>query len=365
MRRGILLVGMVLCLVGVSAWADDEVLVRSKEKPLSGIVKSESSRGVELTGTKGLIQAENILDIRYEVTPIDVRLNLYRAALQSEKDYYDPDPKKDAKRKTFLADAIKKYAETNTKVKEKFAKRHAQYKVAALTARQALDDGTDLDPAINLLSEFKTNHENSWQITSCLLLLGNLQTQAKHYKEAEQTYLDLAKADVVPQTQHEAELLAALVSAKAGKAQAALDKLQKLEATAAKDSVFHGRIKIAQAECLAAAKKESDALALLNQVAKNTNDNVLKALAYNTLGVCHFQAERLKEARWDFLWVDVVYNQDKEEHAKALYYLARIFDKLDEKDRAQECRQTLLGERAFRGMEWQRLAAKEAPKAGN
>src|SRR5262249_54759497 len=143
----------------------------------------------------------------------------------------------------------------------------------------------------------------------------------------------------------------------------ALKRVQALAAKLPKDSKFQGRAKVAEAECLAAAKKDAPAIALLRQVIKEANDKNVKALAYNTLGQCLYNGEHLKEARWEFLWVDVVYNQDKAEHAKALYYLAKIFDKLDEKDRAQECRDALVSERAFAGMEWQRQALKEA-KAG-
>ncbi len=97
----------------------------------------------------------------------------------------------------------------------------------------------------------------------------------------------------------------------------------------------------------------------MQQVNKETTDKNLKASAYNALGVSYYSGEQLKEARWEFLWVDVVYNQDKAEHAKALYYLYKIFDKLDEKERAQECREAL-SDRAFTGLEWQRLLLKEA-----
>ncbi len=94
-------------------------------------------------------------------------------------------------------------------------------------------------------------------------------------------------------------------------------------------------------------------------MAGETTDKDLKALAYNALGSYYYGKDQLKEARWEFLWVDVVYNQDQTEHAQALYYLFKIFDKLDQKDRAQECREALLGDRAFIGMEWQRLARNE------
>jgi tetratricopeptide (TPR) repeat protein len=240
-----------------------------------------------------------------------------------------------------------------------------EYKLAVLTARQAMDENTDLEPAIKRLSDFKAKHVNSWQITACLQLLGRLQTETKQYKDAEQTYLELAQADVPEDVKHEAELLAAQVSARAGKHELALKKVQALEAKLPKDSKYQGRAKVAEAECLLAGKKDAAAITMLRQLAKETADKNLKALAYNALGQCYYNAEQLKEARWEFLWVDVVYNQDKIEHAKALYYLSRIFDKLDEKERAQECREALITDRAFVGMEWQRLALKEATKGGN
>ena len=59
--------------------------------------------------------------------------------------------------------------------------------------------------------------------------------------------------------------------------------------------------------------------------------------------------------------MDVVYNEDKHEHAKALYYLSKLFVEVkNDPVRAQECRDRLLG-KEFLGQEFQMLAAKEKP----
>src|SRR5207237_4425681 len=107
----------------------------------------------------------------------------------------------------------------------------------------------------------------------------------------------------------------------AGKHEAALQKLQALAAKLSKDTKFIGRVKIAEAECLVAAKKHTEAIALLRQLITESTDKNLKALAHNSLGLTYYNAEQAKDALWEFLWVDMVYNQDKAEHAKALYYL--------------------------------------------
>ena len=108
------------------------------------------------------------------------------------------------------------------------------------------------------------------------------------------------------------------------------------------------------------AKEYDGALKILSQAAKETSDKDLKALIYNAKGVCLYEKNDFKAARWEFLWVDVVYNHAKNEHAKALYYLSKIFNELGEPERAQECREQLLNDRAFTGSEWRARAQKEA-----
>ncbi|MCI0381083.1 MAG: tetratricopeptide repeat protein [Gemmataceae bacterium] len=361
-RRVFVLAALTMVALVAFLDANDEVYIRNKEKPIKGPIAKESARGVELKTVKEPIAAEDIAEIVYDITPVTLLVGTYRPAVTAEKNYYDPDPKKEANRAAYLVEAQKKYAETLAKVQEKGAKRHIEYKIAALTARQAQDEGGDPDPALQKLIDFKSKHPNSWQLANCLRLLARLQMDQKQFKEAEATYLELAAADVSDDVKQEAELLAAQVALRAGKADVALKNLQKLMAKLPKDSKYQVRAKIAEAESLSATKKNPEAVKLLRKVLADTSDKAIKAAAYNALGACYLSTDQLKEARWEFLWVDVVYNQDKDEHARALYHLAQIFDKLGEAERAAECREQLAGDRAFLGNEYQRRAQREAPK---
>jgi len=58
-------------------------------------------------------------------------------------------------------------------------------------------------------------------------------------------------------------------------------------------------------------------------------------VAYNSLGDCYRLNGRPKEALWPYLWVDVIYHQDKQEHAKAIAQLAKLFDEQGDKARAK------------------------------
>jgi len=343
-------------MLAPAAWGQQTIHLRSAEKPLKGIIKEESPRGVIVTGVKQRIPPEDIVDIEYEIDPLSARLEHYRPARAAENKA--DDPAQEANRKDNLALAIQKYEATHKALKpgQTSAARQLEFKIATLLAAQEAEDGSPTDSAIAKLKDFKTRHPNSWQISKSLRLLGDLLLLQKQYDEAEQVYKELAQADVADATREDAELQAAQVSLRAGKYAEAQGKLQTLITKLPRGSSSAVRARIAQAECLSASKKSEEARKLLNQVLTETKDRNLKAAAYNALGESFVQAKAFKEARWEFLWVDVVYNQDKAQHAKALYYLWFIFDQLNEPERAQECRETLLNDRQFAGSEYQRRA---------
>ena len=71
------------------------------------------------------------------------------------------------------------------------------------------------------------------------------------------------------------------------------------------------------------------------------------------------------KAFWEYLWVEVHYNQDREEVSKALYYLSKLFAAV-RKDpvRAKECLERLSDEKQFGGLEYHRKALAEKSAGG-
>lgn len=346
-----------VALSGLAVRAEDDVFVRGKEKPVKGVVATESAKGVSVKGA-GTIAAETIDDIVYEVTPVQTRIASYRPATIFEKESLDPT--KEAKRKANLEEALKKYQDAAGKVEQPFAKRHCEYKIAVLLARQAAEDGAEAAPAIDALKKFKSKHADSWQIGACLQLLGRMQLDAKDFDGAKVTFGELAQANVPDDVKQEAQLQVIKVSIREGKmpeAKSALDTFIKNTPAGGKHAV---KARVVQGELQVFAKDYDGALKILTQAAKETSDRELKALIYNAKGVCLFEKTDFKAARWEFLWVDVVYNQSKNEHAKALYYLAKVFDQLGDPEKSQECREQLLNDRAFAGSEWRARAQKES-----
>src|SRR2546422_1023158 len=81
------------------------------------------------------------------------------------------------------------------------------------------------------------------------------------------------------------------------------------------------------------AGKLDEAVRQLEALIAKTADAELKGLAYNALGDIYRANSRPKDALWDYLWVDVIYHQDKREHARAMEQLAKLFDELGDKAR--------------------------------
>jgi tetratricopeptide (TPR) repeat protein len=363
----LVLVGLVALLSGPAAWAQDVVFTKdNKDKGIKGKVEAESTRGVKISSLKTLIPAEDIMDVTYEVLPIDTRLNAYRPAVEADRQVAAAT--KERTRKASLEAALKKYQEALAGLApgQTFPQRNIEFRIAYLQALKARDDPKDTaarGTAVTQLKAFKAKYPTGWQIGRALQTLAELQVEQKAFTEAEQTYRELAAANVDAAIKEQAELLAATVPLRAGKYADAVQNLSALIAKLPAGSRQRQRAQVALGEAWTGAKKPADARAVLKKVIDQTTDPDLKAMAYNALGYCSFAGEQYQEARWDFLWVDVVYNQDRAEHAKALYYLWRTFERLNEPERARECLETLLGDQRFNGTEYQRRAQQEKGKA--
>jgi len=360
MVRNVIALGLALGIAGIAAAQQDIVTVRSREKPISGNIKSESPKGIVLA--KGTmmenIATDDIVDIFYDLPlSLDLKFQTYQGARTAERDSLDPS--KGEKLKTNLLSAIDKYKEAYGKAKDIAARRHMQYKIAALGARLATETGSPADEAIAALKEFKTKYPAAWQIAPAMHTLAQMHLGRGEFDEAAQVYDEMATLDLSADDQLEAQIQSAAVTLRAKKPDQALKKLQGLVSKLPKGSRNAVRAQVAIGECMAAQGKADEAIGMLRGIIKGTSDKGIKAAAYNALGESFMKKELYKEARWEFLWVDVVYNQDRTEHARALYNLSKTFDALGEGDRALECRELLASDRLFAGLEEQRRAQKE------
>jgi tetratricopeptide (TPR) repeat protein len=368
MMNRLLFRSLALVLVlGLAAHADT-IIVKGRDKPLEGTVKSEDAKNVVVTPLKKkvdeTIPSVDIVDIVYEnVSPIALTIKggAYRLAKDAEK---EADTEDAAKRKTSLTVALVNYTKTLKEMKrdtqaQKYAARHLEFKVAVLSLNLATDT-TSTDRAVAKLQAFKTSFPSSWQINQVMPMIAQLQMDSKDWAEAAKTFQEMSEMEVFsPAVRRDAELMVVTVAVRAKDIDLANKRLDVLAKKAGKDPLFVSRVNMARSEVLIAVNKFKEAIPLLQGVINDNNDKQTKALAHNALGECYYKAERYNEALWEFLWVDTVFNQDRNQHAKALFYLWKTFQKLpNNEERAQECRDTLISDRQFAGTEYQREALK-------
>jgi tetratricopeptide (TPR) repeat protein len=308
------------------------------------------------------IPAADVIDVGYDRSVGSLGLLAYRRATNHEHNLDSPKLDPGSRQREFES-ALDAYREVLGQVKEPAVRRHVQFCIGRLLVRRAEDDPKQVGPAIEALQKFVKDYRDGWQLTQAVRLLGQLQEGQGDYAGAEKTYEDLAKqGGVARETREECDLLVARMLLRNHKPALAQERLEKLVKALAPTDPEANKAQVYLAQCQVEAGKLNEAEAKLKAMLAGSLDASAKGLVYNALGDVARQRNKPEDAFWNYLWVDVVYNQDRHEQAKALYYLSKLFVQVkNDPVRALQCRQRLL-DKDFLGMEYQKLAAKEKPE---
>jgi hypothetical protein len=337
--------------------------VKKKEDKVTAAITQETPAKVvyKTSGNKTYeIPATDVLDIVY-----DVRAGSrpdYRKALSNDEDVDKPGTEEQhAKAFKAALDGYKEIAPEFNPKDNPTGYRHLQFRLARLLARRSEEDPAQLDPAIKALNAFLKDHSDGWQIGQAGQLLGRLQEGNGDFAGAQKTYETMAKNTELPKEMRlDFEMLEVRGLLRINKHAQAEEKLKKMAVSLGPNDPNAVKLQVYLAECQVVAKKYEGAEAKLKSVLAGDADPMIKALAATTLGDYYRETGKLEDAFWQYLWVDIVYNQDKHEQAKALYYLSKLFDQVKgDAARAVACRERLLKDKEFSGLEYQKLAVKE------
>jgi hypothetical protein len=188
----------------------------------------------------------------------------------------------------------------------------------------------------------------SWEVWPALRSAARLYLELGDYAKAATALSELASVTGLPaDLRYEAKLAAAEAQIRAGQGLSAEGLLNQLGAD--KSFPASGPLRERLTVLTAAAKlprgegeKPTAAqLAALEKAVNAAKDPTAKAVGYNFLGDGKRAVGRTRDAMWDYLWVDVVYNQDKDEHLLADQQLVALFERMNDKDRAEQFRDKL------------------------
>jgi tetratricopeptide (TPR) repeat protein len=333
-----------------------------KEEEHRGKIEAESPAGLTVRVKEAKddvvkkVAAADVTQVIYGGTGVD-RLTYRGPFGKLDRAAKEPDK---ARREKGLAEALDGFAKLEQQVGGvPNAKRYIQYKVAEVTAQQAQDDPTKVEPAIKLLSEFKAAHANAWTIVPALKTLARLQEDSGKTDDARKTYEELADLpDIPPAVKQESAVLVGRLLLRGGQY---ADAERRLKSLASAMSAADAQLPFVKAYLVESrlGRGQLDGVPKdLAEVIKSSGDARLRGVAHNLLGDYYLKKGQQDEAFWHYLRVDAMYNEDAEEHAKALFQLATLFDKV-KKDplRGKECAARLMEPR-FAGTPYpRRLAA--------
>jgi hypothetical protein len=368
------LLGSLAVFFGQDARAQDKVRYfdRKTQKNVekTGSVSEESPAGItfKATGeTKAVtISAGDITDVDYAVKDGEkygrLEWNSPNNFLRNARAATTP-----AKRRDLLEKALADYRTLVPLVKDdKKLTRHVQFGIAEVLAMQADADPKQLDAAVEAARKFKADYGDGWQMVKATKLLVRLLEQKGDEAGVQAAYAELADNEAAPkEVRQEFGMLAVRNLIRKNKHAEAATKARAIQQAMAPGDPQAPKLKVYLAACDVSAGKYDGVEKELNTVLDSGADSDVKALARNTLGD-YFRAKGDGEkAFWEYLWVDVHYNQDREELARALYNLSKLFAEVrQDKVRAKECLERLCDEKQFGGLEYHRKALAEKSAAG-
>lgn len=360
-------------VVSLPVWAKDDIVYyretgKKKDEKIEGKIEQESPAGIKVKPIKGELQ---------DISALQIAQIEYGAAVESGTgvsavEFRSPDNKlfraleetRPDKRTELLRAALEGYQSLDSKEQMRRlvpVHRYLQFRIGQTLYYLARDDAGRRDAAVAALNQYKSNFADGWEIVPALQLLASLQEDKGDIEAAAQTFAALAALPgISPRMKLEGQLKSARLLMAARKFADAETQLNQAASALSTNDPQRATVEVYLIQSRIAQKGKLDGIdTKLHQVLRTVKDGKLRAAAHNSLGDYYRAKNDLTQAFWEYCKVDMLYNQDKEEHAKALYYLSQLFvNPRNDRLRADEALERLKSPQ-FEGTLYQRQAKSE------
>lgn len=232
--------------------------------------------------------------------------------------------------------------------------RYLEFKVAYVSGRAA-DDAKEnewkdkAEAAEKLLNAFliASNYTGGWEVWPAGKMRARLTLELDRPADGVTTWSKLSKsADVPADLQREAAFEEIDYLIRARQLPVATQQIAALRpgvTGAAKErlALYEAAIKCAETAGPDNPMPITQVVKPLQDLVDATKDPAVKAVGHNLLGEVCLLAEKPREAMWNYLWVEVVYNHDRDEVVKAMTRLVKSFEAQGDADRAATYRDKL------------------------
>lgn len=327
MKRITILTGLlaVLCASSDSAWAD-KLNRKSDSKPLNGDVTAATKDQVTIKDGIGKIttvETNDVVSVEWANGP-----STFPLGLGAEKG-----GKFDAAMENYTT-ALK-----DTKAKGNILA-DIEFSVARTLAKQGMGgDRAKLDEGAKKLDAFLKARADHYRYYEAAILLGDVLTSKEDYEGANKAYERLAAAKW-PDYKMAAKLAAgrvAVVKKDFAGALSIYEEVSNSKADSPAEIARKNQAVVGKASVLVAQQKHEDALKVVNAALETLNPDEPEAMAeaYVLQGDCLQAQSKVKEAILAYLHVPVLFENQRDMHARALFNLAQLWAKVDQPDRAE------------------------------
>jgi tetratricopeptide (TPR) repeat protein len=346
MKRSALIIGLVSSLL--LAWTadvrgQDKVIYldrkTGKEDSVQGVIQTETPAGITIKVGMNtqLIPALDVREVDYK-PPESVKGFQYKVPFGLEK---EAQKKKDVQdRLKGLMDAQGEFDKLAKLLGDKpIALRYIQFRSALVQVQIARMDPTKRDAAIDAIKTFCAEQSTGWETVPSAKLLAQMQEEKGDILAAKETYNKLRLVPGVPKdTVLECTILVSNLLLRAKKYDEAEKTLNDAKALMPEDDPQRPLIVVHLCDAQLKQHKTQDVEKQLQTAINATSEANIRAVAHNTLGDYYRETKQDEEAFWQYLRVEALYPEDREEHARALYWLSKLFESVKkDKGKAQEC----------------------------
>ncbi len=235
---------------------------------------------------------------------------------------------------------------------------YAFYRALAL-GRIALSGGGDKQAAAAAMLNFVKAAPSSFHFLEAAELLGDLAVSQGDYAGAARYYSAITAKSPWPDFKMRGGVLegrALLAQKKYTEAQTKFDAVAATNVDTPAAMMQKQVAEVGKAVCMAELGQPDPAIVILDKIVADNDPSEAKELfgrTYNALGRCHLKAKRDKDALLAFLRVDLLFNNNPEVHAEALYYLSKLWGVVNKAERAAAARSLLTSR--YAGSPWAKL----------
>ena len=318
----------------------DKIYYRDKKDGSTRSVEGElkaGPAGYQVTSGKtvlALSPADIVRVVPGDLPALDRTSVLSQAALEEKKDWGKA-------RDGYIE--MKKTAKASSEKTNRFL----EFKIAHTSARAA-DDAKDVEgwqpraeEAVKLLESFLVGTTAGWEVWPAARAAAGLQVELGRFDALASMWAKFAKSKDAPaDLRAEAGLLEIDARLRAKQFEEVKSRADELLKTAP-EGTLKRRLMLYQLAASKATTTPAEGVTLVEAEIAKTQDAAIRATGYSVIGELYLAGDKpsARDAMWAFLWVEVVYNQDKDEVLTALVRLAAVFAQQGDEERAKSYRE--------------------------